>query len=226
MGGVIFDCNNPGSNALLLQCVPTEGGPSLSYSQLPLYGQICVCDADFEKGCSTASQFSKRGGVTDTTSAPTGAPTHRPTTAPSSAPTAAPFVPVEPAAQQTTTPEPAETGKSAKTPGESPAPGESGKSSPGESGKSSTSTTGKKGKSKTHKGKKGNVSSGSMSAAAQGGAAAAGVVGVGVVGVGFFIATRRMRMQRGYDTIYEESLAAPEMEYADAEMTEDTGLLM
>lgn len=203
---MIFDCNNENSNALLLQCVPTSGS-SLEYSQLPLYGQICVCDADFEKGCDTASQFSKRGGVTDTSVAPTSAPTFAPTPAPTAAPTAAPFIPE--ARESATTTIPDLTGKSATRT----------KTKTGTAG-----TTGKTAKTsaKTHHGKKKGKVTSSMSAAKQGGVAAAAIMGVGVVGVGMLVAARRVRMQRGYTTLDEDEVGNMDR----VELNEDMGLLM
>jgi len=86
-GGVTFTCNSGGSSDVLLECTPD--GP-LDYGDLPKWGQICVCDADLEKGCTDPSQFSKQGGVTDTTFAPTAAPSEQPTPLPTHQPTQAP----------------------------------------------------------------------------------------------------------------------------------------
>jgi hypothetical protein len=90
VGGITFDCSGPASDDVLLECTPEAGSPSISYGDLPLFGQICVCDADFEKGCEHPSQFSKVGGVTDTSASPTHAPSMPPTVLPSMAPTALP----------------------------------------------------------------------------------------------------------------------------------------
>jgi len=85
VANAIFSCATSDSNNLLLHCTAPPG--SITYSQLPLYSQICVCDADFEKGCTSASQFSKIGGIADASASPTHVPTATPTTA---SPTAAP----------------------------------------------------------------------------------------------------------------------------------------
>lgn len=86
IGGMILDCDGTGSSATMLVCGTDQ---SLDPALLPAYGHICVCDADFERGCQNPSQFSKSGRITDVTEAPTLAPTDAPTASPTAAPIAA-----------------------------------------------------------------------------------------------------------------------------------------
>eukprot|EP00041_Stephanoeca_diplocostata_P013143 m.227360 g.227360 ORF g.227360 m.227360 type:complete len:766 (+) comp19236_c0_seq1:129-2426(+) len=74
-GNFILDCDGPSSSATALVCGNDQ---TLSPSLLPEFGHICVCDADFERGCANPSQFSKNGFHTEVTRAPTMAPTAEP----------------------------------------------------------------------------------------------------------------------------------------------------